>query len=527
MKKRVLKTLALFLAALTLCLTAFPAAAAESATAATMQLMKTEGTVDVTNGSGRSLTKRDNMRLYNGYHVKTGAASYAWVDLDSAKLTKLDAVSEVEVRGSGKKLELLLSSGNLFFNVTRPLEEGETLNVRTATMVVGIRGTCGWLKINDRWSTEISVLEGTVQCNVTDPVTGQVKTASVQGGEKAVATVYPQNQTGDKCDISQERLEPGDIGGFVLEELAKDPELCAAIYEASGLDVQDALETAGERLEQDQQEMQETLDRIGDQQSEQDSSVSTGPVWGQEDASAPEAAQPSGSNGKDDRDDRDNAGSGGGTNRPPAEDSGSGGGTDTPAATKTVTVSDTALAEIRTYLEDSNITEIDVVLGDSANDTLLISGELTVNSGVTLTFTNGVYAVVDTGSTFKVPGYLVSNNGLVNNGSLTIEEGGTILTTEITSSGTLKNSGTITGDIMITSGTFTMYKGTVDGNVNLSGSAFILKGGTVDGDISKDNSSTFTNEGGTVTGSIPKDDSSIVTGDGETINDGESGPAAE
>ena len=51
------RVLPLILAALMLCLTATPAAnAAESATAATMQLMKTEGTVNVTSSAGRSLT---------------------------------------------------------------------------------------------------------------------------------------------------------------------------------------------------------------------------------------------------------------------------------------------------------------------------------------------------------------------------------------------------------------------------------------------------------------------------------------
>ena len=279
MKKRVLRILPPFLAALMLTLTIIPVAMAESATAATMQLIKTEGTVNVTNSSGRGLTKRNNMQLYSGYHVETKAKSYAWIDLDNTKLTKVDAASKVELRKSGKKLELLLSSGNLFFNVTSPLEKDETLNVRTSTMRVGIRGTCGWIKMTDQWSTEIAVLEGTVQCSVADPVTGQVKTAQVQGGEKAVATVYPQDRQGDKCDIVQERVEPGDIDGFVLLELARDPELCADIYEASGLDVAAAAESARERLEQDQREAQDKLDRVEEGLSGQESNVSSNPVW--------------------------------------------------------------------------------------------------------------------------------------------------------------------------------------------------------------------------------------------------------
>ena len=77
MKKRVRRKLSLFLAVLLLCLSAAPALAAEDATAATMQLMKTEGTVSVSGATGRGMTARDNMRLYNGYSVETKAGSYA------------------------------------------------------------------------------------------------------------------------------------------------------------------------------------------------------------------------------------------------------------------------------------------------------------------------------------------------------------------------------------------------------------------------------------------------------------------
>ena len=255
------RALSLFLAALMLSLTVLPGVAASTA-ASTIQLMKTTGTVTVTNSSGRSLTKRDNMLLYSGYRVQTGAKSYAWINLDSTKLSKLDASSKVEIRKSGKKLELLLSSGHIYFNVTSPLASDETLNVRTSTMVTGIRGTCGWINVVDGGTTEIYVLEGTVQCNVTDPVTGQVKTATVESGEKITTVAYPQDQEGDKCGFIQEKFDVSDVNGFVLEELAQDPELCEEICEKSGLDLQKAAENAQERLKQDQQRLQDALDLL-------------------------------------------------------------------------------------------------------------------------------------------------------------------------------------------------------------------------------------------------------------------------
>ena len=71
-------------------LTVLPASALTSAAASAIQPVKTMGTVNVTNSAGRSLSVRDNMRLYKGYHVETKAKSYAWINLDSTKLTKLD-----------------------------------------------------------------------------------------------------------------------------------------------------------------------------------------------------------------------------------------------------------------------------------------------------------------------------------------------------------------------------------------------------------------------------------------------------
>ena len=234
MRKRTPRVPSLFLAVLMLCLTALPApASAESATAAAMQLVKTEGTVSVTNASRRSLTVRNNMQLYNGYHAETKAKSYAWINLDDVKLTKLDASTKAEVRKRGKKLELLVSEGNLFFNVTSPLAADETMNIRTSTMLIGIRGTAGWIKAADEDTTEVYVLEGKVECAAADLASGRTRTTTISAGERAVVSV----RHGQEWEISREKFSAGDIDGFVMDELKQDPELCAKILEASGLDI--------------------------------------------------------------------------------------------------------------------------------------------------------------------------------------------------------------------------------------------------------------------------------------------------
>ena len=84
--------LALLLAACTLL-----ASCGSKTEAATMHLRKTEGTVGVSDSEGKDLEPRENLGLYSGYGVDTRAESYAWVNLDSVKLTKLDQNSKIEM----------------------------------------------------------------------------------------------------------------------------------------------------------------------------------------------------------------------------------------------------------------------------------------------------------------------------------------------------------------------------------------------------------------------------------------------
>ena len=229
------KILVFFLALALLAGLSAPALAADKA--AVIRLTKTTGEVAIQKSSGKPVSLLENMRLYGGYHVLTEEESYAWINLDDSKLLKEDASSEVEVRKDGKKLEVLVSSGNVFFDVSEPLEDDESLNIRTSTMVVGIRGTSGWLRVSDGQVTHIAILEGEVKCSVSDPVTGQVKTDTVRGGEWARGVVYDPGRQGDQCDIIKEKFTVDDIPGFVLTDLTRDIPLCGKIERETGLDI--------------------------------------------------------------------------------------------------------------------------------------------------------------------------------------------------------------------------------------------------------------------------------------------------
>ena len=73
------------------------------ASAASMFLRKTEGTVAVSDAEGADVAPEENLGLYSGYTVGTEAESYAWIDLDKVKLTKLDENSAAEITKDGKK----------------------------------------------------------------------------------------------------------------------------------------------------------------------------------------------------------------------------------------------------------------------------------------------------------------------------------------------------------------------------------------------------------------------------------------
>ena len=137
------KLLSIILAITLLCSLTLPAAAADKAVGSTLRMQKTEGTVSVKNASGKAQTIKANMRLYSGYTTATEKKSYAYISLDDSKVVKMDAESEATVQSSGKKLEVMLSKGSLMFDVSEKLKSDETLNIRTSTMLTGVRGTIG------------------------------------------------------------------------------------------------------------------------------------------------------------------------------------------------------------------------------------------------------------------------------------------------------------------------------------------------------------------------------------------------
>ncbi len=80
--------------------------------------MKTEGSVNVADHSGKPVKPEEQLGLYDGCQIDTLAESYAWIDLDHGRLAKMDPKSKLGFQRKDGKLQILIQSGIVFFNAT-------------------------------------------------------------------------------------------------------------------------------------------------------------------------------------------------------------------------------------------------------------------------------------------------------------------------------------------------------------------------------------------------------------------------
>ena len=226
--------LSVFLVLSALTYTLSRAARADEYTATTMRLLRYEGTVEIEGADGASRPVMENVRFESGESMRTGAASTASVGLDTGRVVTLDEKSRVEFTKQNKALERTLTEGSLLLDVQDKLSDDETMDVKTSTMAVGIRGTVIYLHTeNERNSdednlrrvdkngeleiygggtdtdiagpsrTELFVLEGKTELTYTD-MGATPQTISVSAGQKATLV----DEDGDKKAESAPAVEP-------------------------------------------------------------------------------------------------------------------------------------------------------------------------------------------------------------------------------------------------------------------------------------------------------------------------------
>ena len=259
----------LFLILIALCLICAGMAFSENYTASTMRLLRYEGDVEILDTSGDPRFVMEDVRFSSGETLKTGASSIASVSLDATKILTLDAETQVLFEKNGDHMVLDLIAGTLMLDVQEKLDVNESLDIRTSTMTVGVRGTILYVTTLDRVPERLSdlfapadmpaldtdntapselqevlrhgadeqggqisqlgVLQGTVHLSFTDEQ-GEGHSLYVSSGQKA--TLIDQNEN-DLVDTAPEvsDITPDDLEGFLEDTIIKDPEMYERIVD--------------------------------------------------------------------------------------------------------------------------------------------------------------------------------------------------------------------------------------------------------------------------------------------------------
>lgn len=201
--------------------------------ATTMRILKLHGEVSLEENGAEKQVK-ESLRLKDGNALNTEEESYVSVGLDESKIITLNEKSRAEFTKKGKLLDLSLTKGSLYFDVNKPLKDDETFNIRTSTMVVGIRGTSG-LVTNDEEGETLIVTDGHVHVVGTNPVTGEVKEIDVYAGQKIVVYLYNDRKV-DSIEFMLAEVTERDLPEFALRYLREHSETLDRVVKATGWD---------------------------------------------------------------------------------------------------------------------------------------------------------------------------------------------------------------------------------------------------------------------------------------------------
>lgn len=200
----------------------------------TMRLLRVEGTVNIEDTKGGSKPVIDNIRFQSGDALNTGKDGLASVGLDDTKIVTLENDSRAEFTKKGKQLELKLTQGALFFNVTEKLNPDESFEIKTSTMTAGIRGTSGivYYDETDDNRESLIVTDGVVEVSATNSKTGETKTATVVAGK--IIKVYLTDNYGSSVEFEIKDVPLDELGRFSFPGLADNEDLMDRISKHTG-----------------------------------------------------------------------------------------------------------------------------------------------------------------------------------------------------------------------------------------------------------------------------------------------------
>ncbi len=244
--------------------------------ASTIRMTGTEGSVAVTDSTGKELSQVDNMRLYSGNQISTDTESYAYFNLDDTKAVKLADLSSAEIRQNKKNLEVLLESGGLYFDVSEKLQKNENMKVRASNMVMGIRGTDADLAVNDDGSITARLYTGKLEGTVTNTDTGKTSAFKMEAGQSATISNSSEDNT---PQVSLDNVKISDVPGYVMQEIVSNGRT-EEVFNASGLDMRDiTTEEINKKIRSEQQVKIITSAEKKNEFTEQENNKSKNNVW--------------------------------------------------------------------------------------------------------------------------------------------------------------------------------------------------------------------------------------------------------
>ena len=205
--------------------------------ATTMRLLRVEGTVNIEDSTGNVKPVLDNIRFTSGDALSTGSDGLASVGLDDKKIVTLENDSRVEFLKNNKQLELKLTQGALFFEVTEKLSDDETYEIKTSNMTIGIRGTSGYVYYDENGLDSVIITDGVVKITARNPETGETKTVEVHGGNQVTCYLYSdKTEEHDTVEFKLSEISEEELPYFPLKMLVENDHLLDKVCEYTGLD---------------------------------------------------------------------------------------------------------------------------------------------------------------------------------------------------------------------------------------------------------------------------------------------------
>lgn len=201
--------------------------------ATTMRLLRVEGTVNIEDSKGETKPVSNNLRFQSGDALSTGSDGLASVGLDNTKIITLQNDSRAEFSKKRKQLELKLTKGALFFNVTEKLRADETFEIRTSSMTAGIRGTSGMVYYDVADGREaLLITDGSVEVSATNPKTGETKNAMVEAGQEIKVYLFFDRME-DSVTFELSNVSESEIPNFAAKRIAENDALAKRVCDAN------------------------------------------------------------------------------------------------------------------------------------------------------------------------------------------------------------------------------------------------------------------------------------------------------